>query len=81
MTSIWSHIKHDQIKLSLQLTNVGPSQQVRHKTRTKNKHTCKLINTINIINAYQQNEPVEIWDRVKYCQINKCAKKRDEDKE
>ena len=45
------------------------------KHRLRNTHTCKLTNECNRINAYEHNELVENWYRVKSSQINKLPKK------
>ena len=57
------------------VTFIGHAQQVINQTHITINHTCKLENSCNTINAYQQNKPVESWDWLKYFQINKRSKK------
>ena len=39
------------------------------------EHTCKLLNTCNIINTHHWNKPAENWYGLKYHQLNKLSKK------
>ena len=48
-------------------------QQVRHKLRILNNHTCMLTNACDSMNVNQWNEPVEDWYIVKFIQ-NKNSK-------
>ena len=68
----------ETLVIAKNLTNVTflcYSQPVRNQSKIKNNHKCNLINACNIIYAFQQNKPVENWDRVKYCQQNKFPNK------
>ena len=83
-----SHIKHGlNKKLSVQVRNACNSQNINQcnicrshpagytQTPIISNHKWIIINAWNSINAHQQNKPVENWDRVNYCQLNKRQKK------